>query len=75
MADLIPGDSNKQSDNIRINFYEPLQEDISDLRLWGIKKYDREGGYAEVRDVPDDDGFFFSLFFPIFPSVVLHRPL
>ena len=65
MADLIPGDSSKQSDNIRIDtFYEPRQEDISDLRLWGIKKYDREGGYAEVRRADhrtDRTGFFLSL--------------
>ena len=50
MADLISSDSNKQSDNIRFNnkHYEPRPEDISDLRPWGTKKYDRAGGYADV---------------------------
>lgn len=60
MADLIPSDSNELSDNIRFDekLYEPLQEDISDLRPWGTKKYDRAGGYADV-SCPGATSFFF----------------
>lgn len=69
MADLISSDSNKQSDNILFSnkLYEPLQEDISDLRPWGTKKYDRAGGYADVSCYGATVFFFF--FFSFYTMV------
>lgn len=49
MAELLPGDSSDQLSDNR-NVYEPRSEDIADLRQWGIRKYGRAGGYAEVSE-------------------------
>jgi hypothetical protein len=61
MADLTSDSINKQSDNIYINKYEPRQEDISDLRPWGTKKYDRAGGFADVSSADGPRDFFLEI--------------